>query len=802
MRAVAAFLLAICLAFLAPAASAADTPTFEHEQVARDADQYEAFILKSWAGRKGTVDAFLKEGDGLLAKDPRAASRAYAAATGLDAKRPRAWLGLAKSLIGMAAGEVTGQERYNIPVNASGAAYRAYKLATTDAFRAEALAVLATALEQRSFWRPAIEALKVSVALKPDAQARAALDRLKSAHGFRMTDYTTDADASEPRLCLTFSEALSKSTTDFSPYISIDGKDPQSLAAEESQLCLEGLEHGKRYQINVKAGLPSEIGEALEKASEIAVYVPDRKPMVRFSGRAYVLPSRGQQGIPVVSVNTEEVAVSVHRIGDRSLASAVLDGEIDRQLSTWDVETLSERRGEKVYDGILAVKSVLNAEVTTAFPVSEAIGTLKPGAYIMTAKSAKPAARDEYQVATQWFVVSDLGLTAFTGADGIDAFVRSLADAKPAGGAEVRLLARNNEVLATATTDGRGHVRFAGALTRGEGGMTPALLVAQGSATDYAFLDLSASAFDLTDRGVKGREPAGPVDGYVYSERGVYRPGEDVHLTALVRDAAGRASGVPVTLILSRPDGVEHQRTALTDTAAGQGLGGRSLTVPLSGGAMTGTWKAKLHVDPDDDPIAQVAFLVEDFVPERLDMTLTPAVPAITVGETAEIAIAGRFLYGPPAAELATEAEVVVRPAPAGLAAYPGFKFGQHDETVSPVREPIEETPETDQAGKASLEVALPQIPETNVPLEAQVIVKLVEPGGRAIERSVVLAIATGKPRIGIKPAFKADAIGEGETAELAVMMLGADGKPMAQKGLAYALKRLDTRWQWYSRDG
>ncbi|MDX2259465.1 MAG: alpha-2-macroglobulin family protein, partial [Hyphomicrobiaceae bacterium] len=47
-----------------------------------------------------------------------------------------------------------------------------------------------------------------------------------------------------------------------------------------------------------------------------------------------------------------------------------------------------------------------------------------------------------------------------------------------------------------------------------------------------------------------------------------------------------------------------------------------------------------------------------------------------------------------------------------------------------------------------------------------------------------------------------ADAIGEGETAELAVMMLGADGKPMAQKGLAYALKRLDTRWQWYSRDG
>ena len=75
---------------------------------------------------------------------------------------------------------------------------------------------------------------------------------------------------------------------------------------------------------------------------------------------------------------------------------------------------------------------------------------------------------------------------------------------------------------------------------------------------------------------------------------------------------------MPVTLIFSRPDGVEHSRVALTD----QGLGGRAHQLALAGSAMTGTWRAKVHTDPKAGPIAQAAFLVEDFVPERLELKL------------------------------------------------------------------------------------------------------------------------------------------------------------------------------------
>ena len=148
------------------------------------------------------------------------------------------------------------------------------------------------------------------------------------------------------------------------------------------------------------------------------------------------------------------------------------------------------------------------------------------------------------------------------------AFVRSLAAARPVTGASVKLVARNNEILATATTDANGYARFPVGQTRGEGGLQPAILVAENGAGEYAFLDLTTNAFDLSDRGVKGREAPGPLDGYVYTDRGVYRPGEDVFLTALVRDRVGHAATLPVTLIVTRPDGVEHRRFTLPTRAS------------------------------------------------------------------------------------------------------------------------------------------------------------------------------------------------------------------------------------------
>ncbi|HEY8246809.1 MAG TPA: alpha-2-macroglobulin [Hyphomicrobium sp.] len=771
---------------------------FAHQGVKEDAARYEAYLKSNWKHSGRPAAELRRDGERMLRVDPRAASRNFAGAVVADGRDADAWIGLARSLLAITPDANKDSERYDLPVNASGAAYIAYERAEGDPQKARSLAVLGDALQRRSYWRPAIDALKISLALADNGAVRETYDKLRSEHGFRMTDYKAEAEMAAPRLCLQFSESLARGQVDFAKFVSVDGKDPQSVSAENEQLCIDGLSHGQRYQVQVRAGLPSAVEEDLPKTIEIAVYVPDRKPFVRFSGKSYVLPSRGQQGIPLASINTAKVEVEVFRIGDRNLVGALESGDFQRQLQSYELEQIKSRTGEKIFTGSMDVPQKLNEEITTALPVTDAVGALKPGVYVIIAKPSQKSREDYNTEATQWFIVSDLGLTAFSGDDGVHAFVRSLADTNPSADVNVKLIARNNEVLGTAKTDARGYAKFDGGLARGEGGLQPAMLVAESPTGEYAFLDLTSGAFDLTDRGVKGRETPGPLDGFVYTERGVYRPGEDVHIAALVRDAAGKAASLPVTLIVTRPDGVEHSRYALKD----RGLGGRDITLPLAASSQTGTWRAKLHTDPDKDPITQVSFLVEDFVPERLDLKLEPPSAALSPQETQTIKATGRYLYGPPAADLAIEGDIVVKPSTKDVAGYPGFQFGQADETIEPVRKALDAATSTDAEGIAQVAITLPPVTQTAKPLDANVILRLRESGGRTIERSITIPVDLKQARMGIKPLFKGTDLDEKQTASFEVVVLDAEGKRVAADGLTWVLNRLDTNWQWYRRDG
>jgi uncharacterized protein YfaS (alpha-2-macroglobulin family) len=790
-------LFAYLIVLVASAASAQER-SFSYPGVFKEAQRYEALLKTSLKPAGRSARELRADAERIANADPRTAVKTFAQVVVTESKDIEAWIGLARALLAIKSDPDNGSERYELPVNASAAAWTAYERAQTNAQKAEALWVLHEALQRRSLWRPAIDALKTSLTLVESPDIRQAYEKLLAEHGFRIQDYKVDADATQPRLCIQFSERLVTGQSDWAKYFKVDGKDPQSVTAETNQICVDGLEHGKRYEVHVRAGLPSAIGESLAKDADLAVYVRDRSSSVRATARSYVLPNSGQQGIPLVTVNTDNIHIDVYRVGDRNLATVMQGGDFQKQISSYDVDNLKERLGARVFSGELAVASRLNEDVTTAFPVAEAIPALRPGIYVLVA-SVLPKQDDNDRLnATQWFIVSDLGLTALNGDDGLHAFVRSLATAEPVAKASVRLIARNNEVLGTVETDLAGYARFAAGLTRGEGGLSPSHMVVETGDGDYAFLDLAAAAFDLTDRGVKGREAPGPIDAFAFTDRGVYRPGEEVHLVALVRDRAGRASGVPVTIIFVRPDGVEHYRVTSVD----QGHGGRSVSLNLGASVMTGTWRIKVHADPKADPIAQAAFLVEDFVPERLELNLESAATAIAPDDPATIRIAGRYLYGPPAASLAIEGDIAVKPSTKDVPGFPGYHFGVADEQISPVRKPLEQLPSTNAQGKAEVQVMLPPISKTARPLLADIILRLREAGGRTIERTLTLPVTMKSPRIGIKPLFSGKQVGEGETAAFEVVMLDGEGKPIAATGLKWELLKLDQRWQWYSRDG
>jgi uncharacterized protein YfaS (alpha-2-macroglobulin family) len=511
-----------------------------------------------------------------------------------------------------------------------------------------------------------------------------------------------------------------------------------------------------------------------------------------------VLPRSGQRGIPVVSVNTPAVALEIYRIGDRNLLETVVGREFQRSLDRYDLNRLTEERGSQVWKGEMTVEQTLNIDVTTAFPVDQAIGALSPGVYVVVAQPVGAAQDDSDSLATQWFIISDLGLTAFSGNDGIHAFVHSLDTTQSKGAIEVRLLSRGNEVLANKRTSDAGHVQFEANLTRGEGALAPAMLIATDSKGDYAFLSLKAPPFDLSDRGVSGRVVPAGLDAFVYTERGVYRSGETVQVTTLLRDGQGIAAlDVPLTLVVERPDGVEYRRSVVPD----QGVGGRALAVTLVSSAPTGTWRVRAFTDPKRPPVGEATFMVEDYVPDRLEFELASKAKGVSKTNAAEITVDGRYLYGAPAAKLELEGEVVVSLA-SERPGFAGYQFGLTDEDVETVRQPLDNLPETDQNGKARLALTLEKQPATTRPLEAQVIIRMAEPGGRAVERKLTLPVIPGGPMIGIKPLFSGRSLGEGQTATFDVVLASPDGTSLAGNGLRYELLKVETKYQWYRRDG
>ncbi|BAT60416.1 hypothetical protein GJW-30_1_02957 [Variibacter gotjawalensis] len=797
LRAVLATTMLALASFSSPSAEAA-TKAYQRDDLADAAIKLEAEIKREAGAVAKPVATLRREIDIAIERgETGTALQALSQIISVEPNEAAHWLRLARTILRVVPSEP--RERTTLLERASTAAYIAYQRAGNNAEEAASLGVLSQAFTERRLWRPALDTLRIALQARESSDARARYENMRSEHGFRLLDYSVDSDAASPRICFQFSEALPGKRTDFTPFVSVVGMDKVAITAEEKQLCVEGLKHGERYAIALRAGLPSTVSETLIKSADFNVYVRDRKPFVRFTSKAYVLPKTGQQGIPVVSVNTQKIKVRILRVGDRNLMATILGRDFQRNLERYEIDRIADEKGMEIWKGELAVESQLNADVTTAFPVTEAVFNMRPGIYLMTAEPDGPKADDDYSsVATQWFVVSDLGLASYSGNDGVHVFVQSLASAESKAGVEVRLMSRSNEVLATRQTDANGLARFEAGLARGEGGLAPAMVIASDATGDYGFLNLKGPAFDLTDRGVAGRPPANGLDAFVFAERGVYRTGETVHLTALLRDAKSVASAnTALTLVFERPDGVEYRRMVVAD----QGVGGRAVSVPIIGSAPTGTYRVKAYVDPKGSVIGQTTFLVEDYVPDRIEFELASPTGKVSKTEAADVTVTGRFLYGAPSSGLGLDGEVVIKPAKErpGLA---GYQFGPSEEEVTNERQTLEGLPDTDESGKATFKVSLDKLPETSKPLEAQVVVRMAESGGRAVERTLTLPIIPSAPMIGIKPLFNGKSLGEGEMATFDVAMVSTDGKMMERKGLRYELLRIESRYQWYRQNG
>lgn len=778
---------------------------FPAQDIVDNARSFAASLVKSDPAPKGVAYADLvTAGDEAASKDNIAAALvSWRQALGIAPNDPTLWLKLAKAQLDRANTEVTNgnsSAAYDFAQVGSWAAVNGLLRTEDVGQRADALALFGKSLEYREMWREAIATWRASLALVDDATRSTSLEQLVAEHGFRVVDNRVDSEAATPRICAVFSDTLPGGDTDLASYVAVTGESRVAVEASDTQLCVTGVEFGKRYQLKLRAGLPSANGETLRKDVELALYVPDRTPFVGFANNAYVMPSGLGGGLPITSVNAKTAEVVIYRIGDRNIASALRNGVFQSTLDGYSAEDVADRYGEKGWEGkVDLAEGAPNVMVTTAIPVGEVVKNLSPGAYVITAKVENSQQEYWQSMATQWFIVSDLGLTTVAGNDGVHLFVRSLQTAQPVVGASVKLVAVNNEILAEGVTDANGQAVFAPGLARGEGGRAPQLVTAETGSGDYAFLDVTKPAFDLTDRGVSGRQSPGPLDLFATTERGVYRPGESVFLTAILRDPkAAAVQGVPLTLEVERPDGVVANHQVLSDA----GAGGYFAAVSMPPEAMRGSWTARFYSDPTTDALTSVSFLVEDFEPERLAFDVTAPDAALVPEEATEVSVSARYLYGATAPGLSVEADTVVKPV-STLSSQPGYFFGRTDDAFETDRQSLGVVGTTDELGNATAEIVVPEPGTTTRLLEAQVLLNLIDSNGRPVQRSFTRTLVSDGDRIGIKPAF-ADAAGlqQGASAGFDIVTVDGEGKQVAREGLTWRLSRIDTTYQWYRDNG
>ncbi len=624
-----------------------------------------------------------------------------------------------------------------------------------------------------------------------------------------------DTSGDAPKACLEFSQELvGDGSVRYADYLTIEPAARAETSVAGKLLCLSGLPFEPDRQITVRAGLPGAGGASLAADENFTLSFGERPTFVGFAGQGTILPRSEADGLGIETVNVSKLKISVLRVSDRNIARQALEeGQSvpEGSYSYWDFQYAGQDLGAPVYEGKIDVdvgkagtlEGRRNQTVTSVFPLGAAMKRVKPGAYVVKIEDVSPSAgargeQDRPAAAYRWILYTDLALQTFKGGQGMDIVVRSLESAKPQSGVTLAVLAQNNDELGRAKTNGQGRASFAAPLFAGVGAQRARYIVAYGSEGDFTALDLERSPLDLSDRDVAGRSVPPPIDAFMYTDRGIYRPGETVRLSGMIRDAAGRAlENRKSVLVLTRPNGTEARRLRISEAKE---AGAVIKNLEIDRGAPRGSWSVKLLVDGQEQPAGEMSFAVEDFVPQRLKVVIADDAKPFTGEGARTIPITASFLYGAVGAGLPVQGEARLVRDPNPFPDFAKFRFGKAEDSFEDRSITLDPTV-TDGAGRAALALTLPEV-ETSLPLRALVSAAVLEPGGRAVREQMDLSVRLSRRYLGLRPTFEGGSAGENTPLAFDVVAVDRAGKRVAQGDLAWRLIEEDYGYDWYLQDG
>lgn len=569
-----------------------------------------------------------------------------------------------------------------------------------------------------------------------------------------------------------------------------------------SYLVLEGpFESNRKYTVTVGPEVKSDNDERLGKRQALDFEVPDRQTGLAFPLSYGLLMPTGQLQLDLKAVNVSSVTFTACRLYANNLVAHVRGQEPDDT-------------SRQLFEKTIALSLPRNKVSTMAVDLRELLGKGAIGVYSLSAKTNSSHWADDQALVT----ISNLAITTKKERDGVLVWVTSVQTGRPLPDVQVAVLTRTNQTLATDTTDAEGLVHLTIADEHPDGA---AWLITAQAGDDLNYLQPAEHTWVLDHVDHAGKAYPRTYDVMLYTERGIYRPGETIHVTGLIRDGQGNIpEPFPLSVTVKRPDGKKVQETVVTAKADEQGFFHADVQTTEDG--QLGRYEIVAHLPGAKELLGQTSALVEEYVPVRIDVKAEPTQARFAAQESPKVQVSANYLFGQPGAKLPLRMTAIYKRVSFESARFAKYTFKDPHQGDQVEIEDIEQT--LDEQGQATVEVPLARPasseagsgnsddagdPKVSGCWAAKVTATVSEPGGRSVSARSRLIVDTAAHHTGLRgPSSKIVPVDQPVSIEW-VQVTGEDelATPtgltwtLSRVGFDTTLERVDNRYVWQSKE-
>jgi len=630
---------------------------------------------------------------------------------------------------------------------------------------------------------------------------------LRTLDDLGVVDLVVKDQETSPGLTITFSDPL-RAGTDLSGYVRVEPHVDLTVTTVDRSLVVTGaFQREVEYSLYVRHGIPSLWNTPMKGDYSQRFRFANRKPQLAFSQTGSILPSRSEGTIAFRTINVQRVTVSVHRVFESNLGQFLQDNNLNTPTTEqWRYGDLN-RVGVVAATQELEIGESRNRWVQSTLDLTPLIEGHERGLYVVSLNFNQDQMLydcDESQGYPYYehpcgggyaynhgsvrraLMVSDVGLIAKHAGDRLIVAATHLQQATPLEGVELTLYSYQNQPLESRTTDRRGLAEF----TKTDGFYLEGRWNGQRTALKFRDSALGTSGFEVG--GATGTAAA--TRAFVYTDRGVYRPGDAVHLAAIVRNhEGGFPDDHPLTLKIRNPrNQVVHEgvnRSSLD--------GHYTFRFTTDLGDPTGIWIADIY--NGDTLLASHKLRVETVVPNRLKVRLE--LPQDRLGpddREMEVGLRSAYLFGAPASGLRGEVEVRFQSMEPAFEAYPDYTFSH------PVRGFSVDTQnlfdgELDADGGAAFTWERPEFENPPAAVTATLTARVFERGGRPTTEATRVKIDPYPAYVGVRELSSRWTALESPLS-LNAVIVDPDGTPIPGRQLQVKIYRNERNWWWEYR--